>query len=877
MKRLQLFLLILPALLGCAREIEENQINGIPYFSIQVQDESSVPLTELDEMSAQYTLQMGADGYSATANATNHVSRALRFHITTNLRWKIVPTDEENVPDWIHPFPESGEKDGIFFFKTDRNVDPENARESYFNILVDKGSGIYEPLEGILQVKQDKSPLFLEMNAAKFSVAATGQTIRLRVKANVDWNYSLAPSDEFATENLDWIVDETEHAPQQQNDTIVLAVAANEKGMRGAVLNVNYTLDGVEKTDVVAITQYPEAEVSLEGFPVKWLVRVDGNTFMDTFASNGTGATVSGGGMITFNNDSGKALDASGNCMFDVSDKSPRVTGVWPGDYCQFVASSPVSAGTIVKLAFATRSSAAGQKYWRLEYRDGEQWKIAGKSYTDPSVNGPDGAPVVYTHAMNEDGSTNVLVETAVTYENATDQVEFRFICAANWRANGAAPPSKPGTATWRLSVDTADANDAYQPCISIIAAGGEPPVQANMSLSHEYLYFDSNPKEAKSFKVTSDQDFNVKSEQSWIKVMTSQMSSGENVAVEIECERNTGAKSREGKVIVIAGITRQEIAVIQGAAGASGTGGEVDLDPFVSVTTGSNVALKYKKGSTQIKVMSNMTLTHEISDSWLSLSVASTETMSTVTTTTYNVTYGMNPSAESERTASIRFYNGSRDAVVTFTQERNISNETIYFEDDFSWLAPFVEAYKAQVPDEADKLDPVGSNISTHSQPNIWSKFSDTVGAEFTKRGYVDLNPGAKTLYVQDCYLKLGKGHNQTGITLPALEFEGTAPVDVVISFDWCAHMSNAGNIDAVPLVVALEGPGLCDDTDAAVSNEFKTTQAKGNLAWQSASLVLKGVTKDTRISIKPNYDTFTQDGNHRWHIDNILIIKNK
>ena len=154
---------------------------------------------------------------------------------------------------------------------------------------------------------------------------------------------------------------------------------------------------------------------------------------------------------------------------------------------------SPVSAGTIVKIAFATRVSGTGHKYWRLEYRDGDQWKIAGRSFVDEAVDGPDGKPVVYTHAMNPDGATNTLVETAVTYENATDQVEFRFICAANYRANGAGPLAAPNVGTWRLSVDTKDGNDPYQPSISIVAAGGEPPVMANVSLSASYLYMEGS------------------------------------------------------------------------------------------------------------------------------------------------------------------------------------------------------------------------------------------------------------------------------------------------------------------------------------------------------------------------------------------------
>ena len=122
MKRIIYLFLLLSIISGCAVNEDAFQVNGEPYFSINVLDDGSVPLKELAPMSAQYSLEMSANGYSAAENVANHVSKALRFHITTNMRWKIVPTDQENGPDWIHPFPESGDTDGIFFFKTDRNI-----------------------------------------------------------------------------------------------------------------------------------------------------------------------------------------------------------------------------------------------------------------------------------------------------------------------------------------------------------------------------------------------------------------------------------------------------------------------------------------------------------------------------------------------------------------------------------------------------------------------------------------------------------------------------------------------------------------------------------------------------------------------------------
>lgn len=669
MKRFLILLCALCALAaGCTRE-KGFTIKGDPYFSIVVLDDADVQIAALDEMTSQYTLSMTSDGYSKTANATNHVSKAVRFHITSNLQWKIVPATGE-AADWIHPFPDTGEKDGIFFFKAERNIDPENGREMLFNVLVDKGAG-YEPIEGMIRVQQDKSDHFLEMSAAKFNMASTGGKVTLRVKANVDWEYSLAPMADYATENTDWITDNSEHVPGKQVDTLMLELQPNDKGIRGAVLTLSYSIDGVAKTDDVYITQYPAAETSLEGFPVKWAVRVADNTFAGTFPSDGTISPVSGSGLITFNNDCGKAADTKGNVKLDVSDNSPRAAGVWPGDYCEFAAFSPVSAGTIVKLVFATRVSATGQKYWRLEFRDGETWKVVGNPLTDESVSGPDGRPVVYTHAMNSDGATNIMVESAAIYTENTDQVEFRFICAANYQASGAGPLSAPNGGTWRLAVDSTTADDPYQPCISIVAAGSEVLVPAKLSVNPSYMVFEGRPSGGKQFTVTCNQPFTLSSSESWIHVSAGQSEAGENLPFSVTCDASGLESTREGKVTIKAGITRSEISIIQGA-GAGGGGGGIS-DPFIAVMSGSNVTLPYSSGTYTVRLMTNVELAVQASDTWLSASKVS-ESGSDIKTVEYRVSHSLNSSTSATRTAGIRFYNSSSnvDAVVVFTQAMN-------------------------------------------------------------------------------------------------------------------------------------------------------------------------------------------------------------
>ncbi len=57
----------------------------------------------------------------------------------------------------------------------------------------------------------------------------------------------------------------------------------------------------------------------------------------------------------------------------------PYVTGAWPGDYWLFSATDNYEypAGTNLHIKYLTRVSATGQRYWMLEYFDGNDWKPA--------------------------------------------------------------------------------------------------------------------------------------------------------------------------------------------------------------------------------------------------------------------------------------------------------------------------------------------------------------------------------------------------------------------------------------------------------------------------------------------------------------------
>lgn len=204
-------------------------------------------------------------------------------------------------------------------------------------------------------------------------------------------------------------------------------------------------------------------------------------------------------------------------------------------------------------------------------------------------------------------------------------------------------------------------------------------------------------------------------------------------------------------------------------------------------------------------------------------------------------------------------------------------SGPKTYFEETWDWVAPWADAYGSS--------DSVGDNDHSGKAPNVYTQetqagFID----EFTARGYVDLNPDGKVMYTQKYYMKFGKTNVHTGITLPANEFEGDKPIDVDITFNWCAHMitKEPYTYDKVQMVVELSGPGVCADSNGQISNAYATNQKDGQMEWQDFSVRLNGVTKDTRISIRPlDWKKTGTDGDEykvqRYHLDNIKIVSAK
>lgn len=275
------------------------------------------------------------------------------------------------------------------------------------------------------------------------SAVADENTIKMTVQANVEFESST---------DVDWLTIVPKTRALVTWSDVEVNVAAN-KASSPRVGHVIFSNAEKNIQSVVTVTQ--EAFSRGTGYlPVIWHLG-DNINFSQTFPESGKVMPVENDGYIQYVPYDVAGTDANKKYKLDVSGNNPRVTGPWPGDYWYFCSNAPAKAGDEVTISFETRTSGTGHKFWRLEFKDGEEWKVAGT----PLTTSEPGEAITYTHAMNADGSTNVFVNTTVTYSKDTEIHEFRFVCAANWQANGKGALKVRNGGSARLSVT--DANDS--------------------------------------------------------------------------------------------------------------------------------------------------------------------------------------------------------------------------------------------------------------------------------------------------------------------------------------------------------------------------------------------------------------------------------
>lgn len=594
---------------------------------------------------------------------------------------------------------------------------------------------------------------------------------------------------------------------------------------------------------------------------------------------------ISGFGYIQYVMSDDYPLEGSGGTRVrDVEAGNPRVSGAWIGDYWEFASYVPAQAGDIIKLEFEGRISSAGLRYWRMQYLDGTEWKDVSKPNTVIDVKGNE---VIYTHDFADGDGSNVnhIYSNAVQYVNATNMIVFRMTCVSAVRGNNAEPLTKPSTASMRL-----DADAPVHPKISVGQISDLPNDNvANVEVTvDKSLTFEAVPTSSKTFTIMSDNEAEVTKDDDWIIFLDAEGSpvdkivipAGEQTIVSVTCLENVDPSTREGIITITSGATVETIKVTQVSPGVS-------LEPFVSLVGGNSGNVNFEDGSFNLAVQTNVDFEISSDAAWVNIQ-AVPETRALVEIKQFVVAYEANADSQ-ERVAHIRVFNADNNIETVYTLTQAGFESGVYFQEDFTWVAPWADAYGS--------ADSVGENDEAGKAPNVYTQKShlayDGVGfvnggagvegypsflEAFVQRGYEDLNPAGQVIYTQKYYLKFGKTNVHTGIKLPANEFEGIYPTNVDLTFDWAAHMlgDDKGNVlDDVQIVVELEGPGVCAGSGEKVSTALVTSQVDGQLAWQKASIVLMGVTKDTRISIRPLKMSEATPKTQRWYIDNIKLAK--
>ena len=295
-------------------------------------------------------------------------------------------------------------------------------------VAVTQASGAQITIEGLTD------------NTLELSDNPTESGAEVKFTVNAPYPWTIAPSGAAA-----WYeVSPGQGAANTDVEVTVKALEQNLSFRRFGEFTITAAEGDATLTEKIALSQQPVSPGTVKwnlASPVQWsFSEEDMGNYAQDFKGGpdspyNTVLAQSGPGYLSYTHTA--PSDPDKKCERIVgSTGHPYITGGWPGDYWTFaVPVTNLDAGTKVRFTAITRTSATGHKFWRMEYNDGGTWKPAAALQTTTET----GEEVSYTHAMKADGTTYITVDVTVTYANAISggNIEFRFVCAANWQANG--------------------------------------------------------------------------------------------------------------------------------------------------------------------------------------------------------------------------------------------------------------------------------------------------------------------------------------------------------------------------------------------------------------------------------------------------------
>jgi hypothetical protein len=298
---------------------------------------------------------------------------------------------------------------------------------------------------------------------------------------------------------------------------------------------------------------------------------------------------------------------------------------------------------------------------------------------------------------------------------------------------------------------------------------------------------------------------------------------------------------------------------------------------PFVALSPTPVVAVLSTGGSFTVTVDANVEWDYTLSDAtWL------TQLEKTPGSLTFNARENMNGGLR-ETTLWItpvlpEYADAASSVTIRQSGLRADDGEAVgykYFEDNFDWVIPFGG------PRDVEEYNETGDAVVTGTF-NMYTKLVDgyavgDLARAFDAHGYTDANPSPQIIYFASHYLKFGKTDYQSGI-------QRTIPIDpgkssnVTLTFDATPCITGSKNFDSVLLLVEIDGPGTVDVDDETTKQsaelDIRLVNQSAVWDWKSKSVVLYGITSDSKITIKTN-KSGSDSGTFRFYLDNLKFEK--
>ena len=228
-----------------------------------------------------------------------------------------------------------------------------------------------------------------------------------------------------------------------------------------------------------------------------------------------------------------------------------------------------------------------------------------------------------------------------------------------------------------------------------------------------------------------------------------------------------------------------------------------------------------------------------------------------------------------------------SSEVAVTVTAAQAGGDVTVLYEDKFDWLSDFITAYNA------DKTNPISDFVyGDYADAKARKDYSDSNSANLNsnaayiadwpsflaEQGYAHLHASTYSQYAQGTpenpYMKFCKSKTQDGLSFKPFK---AAHESVTISVDWAVH-NNGTVLDESHLQIVIEGDGEFENGTKSSEPATSEQTTLDDHNFTHSSFVIKNVTADTvvKICVKEGFDNdFKMSGQHRFYLDNILIVK--